>query len=67
MLRLSVMCTGDLSLYTFTRDDGDTFSFNANSKSERKCSDWSQIENWTRKKRTSMHKGLLVPTDFTDH
>lgn len=58
------MCAGDLSLYTFTwpKNNNSEF-FDLHSKSQRTCADWTQIEEWSRDKRTSMQKGLLVPEE----
>ncbi|KAF2792807.1 hypothetical protein K505DRAFT_245899, partial [Melanomma pulvis-pyrius CBS 109.77] len=52
VLRISVMCTADTSLYTFSWPEGPDFGFlDAHSRSPRKCTDWEQLENyaWGRK------------------
>ncbi|KAF2475361.1 uncharacterized protein BDR25DRAFT_340146 [Lindgomyces ingoldianus] len=60
VLRISLMCTADLSLYTFSwPDDPDAIFLNAHSNSPRKCVKWEQLERWSTKRKISLSPVLL--------
>ncbi|KAF2187322.1 hypothetical protein K469DRAFT_506022, partial [Zopfia rhizophila CBS 207.26] len=52
VLRLSLMCTADISLYTFSWPKYEKFTFlDAHSKPPRKCVGWGQFESWSLKRK----------------
>lgn len=64
VLRLSVMCSADLSLYTFTWPQRQHFTFlDAHSRSPRKCVDWNQLEAWSMKRRISLTPTVIYPAE----
>ncbi|KAF2278034.1 uncharacterized protein EI97DRAFT_432118 [Westerdykella ornata] len=60
VLRISVMCTGDLSLYTFTWPENPKAKFlDAHSTSPRKCVDWDQLESYAWKRKVGLAPTLI--------
>ncbi|KAF2726647.1 hypothetical protein EJ04DRAFT_452917, partial [Polyplosphaeria fusca] len=61
-LRVSAMCTADLRLYTFTWPKEENFTFlDAHTNTPRKCVDWTQLEQWSLRRKISLTPTLIVP------
>jgi hypothetical protein len=68
------MCSADLSLYTFTwPPDLDPYNvtslsfLDAHSKSPRQCRAWSQIEEFSQKRKISLTPNVIFSTDEGAH
>lgn len=58
------MCSADLGLYTFTWPKEENFTFlDAHSQSPRKCVDWTQVEDWSMKRKISLVPTVLFPEE----
>ncbi|KAF2269568.1 hypothetical protein CC78DRAFT_509075 [Lojkania enalia] len=63
MLRVSIMCSPDLSMYTFHWPEIDKALFlDATSKSPRKCVDWGQLSGWSERRMVEMVPTLIKPS-----
>ncbi|KAJ4347897.1 uncharacterized protein N0V89_009269 [Didymosphaeria variabile] len=64
VLRLSSMCNADLSLYTFTWPKEENFTFlDAHSKTPRKCVDWTQVEEWSDRRKVELAPTVIMPEE----
>jgi hypothetical protein len=63
VLRLSVMCTADLGIYSFFWSSLDASKPTARSSAPRKCKEWSQIDDWSRKRMLSNTHITLLKED----
>ncbi len=50
VLRLSSMCTADLGLYSFFWNSPEATKPQARSNAPRVCANWSQVDDWSRKR-----------------
>jgi hypothetical protein len=63
-LRVSVMCSADLGLYSFIWTGADATKPSARSTSPRKCMDWDTIDRWSRERMIpNTHIKLLKGED----
>lgn len=60
-LRTSIMCTADVSLYTFHWQDPKAAKPGAKSNAERKCVNWSGVEDWARSRAVEKDPWLVLP------
>ncbi|PVI03215.1 hypothetical protein DM02DRAFT_521275 [Periconia macrospinosa] len=60
-IRLQVMCSGDLSLYTFTWDGvlATSNKPHARVRTHRKCVDWERLESWSLGRKVLLHPTLI--------
>ncbi|CAI6339175.1 unnamed protein product [Periconia digitata] len=60
-LRVSLMCTANLGVYTF-RWDSDPDRPLPKSNAERRCVDWDSLEQWAWSRKTDLKPTLLRET-----
>jgi hypothetical protein len=62
VLRISVTCDPDLSLYTYTWPKEKGFeALNAHAQGEGRCVDWNQIEEWATRQSVGLTPEVVVP------
>jgi hypothetical protein len=65
-IRLSLMCNADLGLYTFRWEEDEKDRPKPKSNSERKCVDWTKIEEWSSKRAVPLQPVLLRTTGVAE-
>jgi hypothetical protein len=61
-IRISIMCSADLSIYTFEWEGGDDDRPYPKSRSNRKCVDWDALHSWAHQNMVPLSPTLLRTT-----
>ena len=66
VIRISLACTADISLYTFKWEDANLEKPRLKSNSKRYCVDWEALGDWSGKRSVGLNAPLERPEWMTE-